>query len=152
MIIIIRIVHLSDLHINKNDVDKFKDYFIPALEKDLKEFSLKKSIDFVVFSGDIIDKGGKSFGSLSEGLKYFSNNVIKNLSEDIGIPIERFIMVPGNHDIDQDADKTYTDNGLFDYLNSEDTIDEFIKDNKNNGIERIKEFKNFEKIFMKRYH
>ena len=54
----IRILHISDFHLNGNYVDDAKTLLqniLDAIEK------ANQQIDLVVFSGDMIDKGGKTF-------------------------------------------------------------------------------------------
>jgi Predicted NTPase (NACHT family) len=147
----LRIIHLSDLHINKSQQDNFESYCIPALIKDLTYYNSKDKIDLIVFSGDIIDKGGSEFDSLIDGLNYFKNSLIAKLSESLELSPNNIFFAPGNHDIDRDADESFVDLGLITHLNSEDAIDEFIKRNRTSGIDRIIDFKNFEKEFYKDY-
>lgn len=147
----LRIIHLSDLHINKSQLDNFEAYCIPALIKDLTDYNSKDKIDLIVFSGDIIDKGGSEFDSLTDGLNYFKHSLVKKLSEALELSPNNIFFVPGNHDINRNADESFVDIGLTAHLSSEDAIDEFIKREKTSGIDRIIDFKNFEKEFYKDY-
>lgn len=143
----LRIIHISDLHINYNQINNFEIYFIEALKKDLKKFDKENEINIIVFTGDIIDQGGLSFQDISKGFEYFKDRVIKNLSEELQLPNDRFFFVPGNHDIDRNADEKFEEEGLYSYLDDEYKIEEFINKDKTNGINRITKFKEFERNF-----
>ena len=67
-----RILHFSDFHLRPNGLGKRSmDIFHRMMEK-LQEINQEENIDLVIFSGDMIDKGGKDFNiSLM--------NVFKNL-------------------------------------------------------------------------
>ena len=56
-----RILHFSDFHLRPNGQGKRSmDIFNRMMEK-LQEINLEENIDLVIFSGDMIDKGGKDF-------------------------------------------------------------------------------------------
>ena len=55
----IRIVHLSDIHLSHDKVELAEEFVIKALINDLKSYDKEQRIDLVVFSGDLIDKGGE---------------------------------------------------------------------------------------------
>ena len=57
----IRIVHLSDIHLNKKTLKDAEQFVIKALIKDLKKYSDEKRIDLIFITGDLIDRGGESF-------------------------------------------------------------------------------------------
>ncbi|MNE18916.1 3',5'-cyclic adenosine monophosphate phosphodiesterase CpdA [compost metagenome] len=52
-----RIVHLSDFHLNKENIIEFQSLLMKALLEDLVEFNKTKKIDLVLYTGDMIDKG-----------------------------------------------------------------------------------------------
>ena len=67
----IRIVHLSDIHFSCKKLDNFKRYMLSGLINDLKKYNDEKKIDIIVFSGDLIDKGGSGFSSIDKAFKEF---------------------------------------------------------------------------------
>lgn len=144
-----RILHFSDLHLIKDD--RTMDTLLMYLSKSIEEIHKKENIDLIIFTGDLIDKGGVSFGSIKEGFNEFENIVIKPIIEKINLPKERFIFVPGNHDTENDKDKSMTKIGLL-YSNSHSNFEEIISLKNNSSykksiLERTKVFKEFEKDF-----
>ncbi|MDW5290920.1 metallophosphoesterase [Formosa sp. PL04] len=103
-------------------------------------------MDLVVFTGDMIDKAGKDFGSVTNGLNKFKENIIVPIIQKLGLDITRFIICPGNHDIDRNADTKMDEIGIKGGLNTVDDINDFINNEEDNydKINRIKEYKEFE--------
>lgn len=101
-----------------------------------------------MFTGDLIDKGGKDFGGTSLAFEKFEENIIKPILEALNIDISRFIICPGNHDINRLADDEIDENGLKTTLTTSEKIITFIENaettNSFKRIERIKEYKTFE--------
>lgn len=106
----IRIFHISDFHLNKSKLSDWNDYQKQSFVSFVNEN--KATENFIVCSGDLVDKGGFDFGGIKAGLLKFKEAIIGPIVELTGIPIDRFIIAPGNHDIDRDADDIYTRNGL----------------------------------------
>jgi len=146
----IRIAHLSDFHLDNNQLFDMDKFVMEALKRDLKIFNDQKKIDLIVFSGDLIDKGGESFdNSIELAFRTFEEKVIEPIMKEIGLPKERFFIVPGNHDIKRNADEDIEEIGLLSKLNSTEKVNSFIDSEKQNGIRRILFFKKFEKYIYK---
>lgn len=90
-------VHLSDLHYRLNwheDQGVVLKAFFLDLGKQLAKMNIENI--YLVFSGDVVQAGGNQ--ALYESfLEYFNNELGR-----IGIPKERRICIPGNHDISVD--------------------------------------------------
>lgn len=144
----IRILHLTDFHLNKRTLRDWNDFYKESFIKKVKEFHEKRNIDLVVFTGDLIDKAGEDFDDVSNAFNLFEINIIKPIIETLGLNISKFIICPGNHDIDRLADDEIDENGLKSTLTSSEKIISFIekseKENSFKRIERIKEYKKFE--------
>lgn len=143
-----RIVHFSDFHLRpNNNLAKSQDLLakmISALENVNKE----KNIDLIIFSGDMIDRGGEGFSSPQVAFGNFKSLVIDVLLKDLGLSEEQFLFVPGNHDIQQKADKFYEEDGLYNALKSTKEIDDFVHDPSNfDHIRRIVEFNKFQESY-----
>jgi predicted phosphodiesterase len=92
------IVHLSDIHFGA-------DFGFPGSSgprgRDLKSILLKDilqisgglPVGILVVSGDLTSRGNGSYLSAN------SYEFLKSLSQGLNVPSERFIIVPGNHDI-----------------------------------------------------
>jgi 3',5'-cyclic AMP phosphodiesterase CpdA len=83
----IRILHLSDLHFKKDDDHK---QLLDILDEDLKG-----NIDYLVVSGDLSDRCNEI------GYKN-ADMFLSELRKLRSIPQQRCILVPGNHDVQQD--------------------------------------------------
>ncbi|WP_163411224.1 metallophosphoesterase [Flavobacterium ajazii] len=142
----IRILHLTDFHLNTKTLKDWNDFLkVPFLKK-ITEINNVQNIDLVLFTGDMIDKAGKDFGSVSDALYSFKENVISPILIELNLDISRFIICPGNHDINRNADKPFHESGLKHDLDSIDKINSFTNLNEDDydGIQRMKEYKDFE--------
>jgi len=144
----LRIVHLSDFHLNRNSIVDMKEFLLKALKKDLKSFNEEKKIDLIVFSGDLVDKGGESFeNNIQTAFREFEESVIYPIIKEIDLPKEHFFITPGNHDVKRDADDYINEIGLSNLLNSTEAVNSFIDSENLTGVKRILSFKEFEKMF-----
>jgi DNA repair exonuclease SbcCD nuclease subunit len=90
----LQILHLSDLHIGKDNNFDRSTVLCPLIErvkKDLKE-GLKPEL--VIVTGDIAFKGIKK--EYDEAKKFFTD-----LLKELKLPDQRLFIVPGNHDVDR---------------------------------------------------
>ena len=149
----LRILHLTDFHLNKKTLKDWDDFLKEALLKKIDELQNENPIDLVLFTGDLIDKAGNDFkendalvAPTTKALAIFKDQVINPILEKLNIDISRFIICPGNHDINRNADKPFHEIGLKGNLDSIDKINSFINSNEEDydGIQRIKEYKDFE--------
>lgn len=131
----INILHLSDFHgcireQEKTDVDykdksiekKFVEKFLP---KEMPERFIKNlknivnntiyKIDSIIFSGDLGDKGDKD--KIAEGMDF-----LMKIASEINVDKEKIVIIPGNHDLNQDA------------KNTKDLLSMFIEQCKTKGI------------------
>lgn len=144
----IRILHLTDFHLNKKTLEDWNDYYKETFFSKLEEISKEKTIDLVLFTGDLIDQAGRDFGSPKDGFKIFEKEIINPILDLLEINISQFIICPGNHDIDRSADNEIDEHGMRAYLTSIEKVNEFIKQREVGGgfekIQRIKDYKEFE--------
>lgn len=90
----IGILHLSDLHFKPGDS---ADAVFGTLRESLEK--RPAPLDFVVVSGDFTDRGERGGFTVA-------GEFLRKLQGATGVPWERFVFCPGNHDI-EDVD------GLF---------------------------------------
>lgn len=98
----IRILHISDYHfVNEkaNEFQEIADRLIKALES--------KSIDLLVFSGDLVFEGKKvdTFMAAYESL-------IKPILVSHGLGLDRLMLAPGNHDMLRNQEMDVITNAL----------------------------------------
>ena len=90
-----KFVHFSDTHLGRKNfkIDEREKDFEKAFKKVI-DFAIEKNVDFIIHSGDIVDTGKPSYGSIN-----FLVSQLKRLKkEDIG-----FFTVPGSHDVAPDG-------------------------------------------------
>ncbi|MBS3938794.1 MAG: metallophosphoesterase [Peptococcaceae bacterium] len=148
----IRFAHLSDIHLSADTLKDAEEFFIKALIKDLEAFNSKKAIDLIFFTGDIVDKGGKSFDSESVyGFLQFEYKVINPLCEKLNLKKWQIFFCPGNHDIDRDVINETMEIGLYHQLNSIEKVNCYIDSGKKNQSCRMSAYKTFEKNFYNEF-
>jgi predicted MPP superfamily phosphohydrolase len=116
----LRILHLSDLHL---DISKYdQEIVIRSLLIDLQSQAAKFPIDVVVFSGDLTNRGSTDEFAAAGGR--FLDQVLSIC----GIQKDRLLLIPGNHDIQKDVvdSNPYVEAGLTAELSSLDKINSFV--------------------------
>lgn len=140
-----RVLHISDFHLNQSTLKDWNLYLKKPLIDKLKELSTKTNIDIVAFTGDILDKGGKDFENDNEGFSTAKAQIFDPILESLDIGIDRFFMVPGNHDIQRNKDSERDELGIQAYFEKDPSnIRKFINEKNDDGIKRIGSFKQFE--------
>ncbi|MBI1353637.1 MAG: hypothetical protein GC160_04770 [Acidobacteria bacterium] len=89
----IRILHLSDLHLTG---EQGRNEMFQPLSADLCEMKAER-IEYLVVSGDLADRCSP------KGLQAAQELIIQVI-EEFGISAERLVMIPGNHDYDQEVE------------------------------------------------
>lgn len=144
----IRIAHISDIHLNKLSIKDAEQFIFKALVNDLEKLSTNKEIDLICLSGDLIDKAGGSFNNDIElALMSFEERVIDLIVKKLKFPKHRIFFTPGNHDILRSEDSDTIECGLSQILTCTEKVNQFIDSSKTEGINRILPFKKFEKNY-----
>jgi len=149
----VRIIHLSDFHLNPDTLSDWNRYVKSALVKKLDDLHAESPVQLIAFTGDLLDAGGKSYPTASAAFNLFSNEVITPIVTSLGLPKERFLMVPGNHDVTRSSDSDLIESGLRSGLTDATRLDRFVKDVLNNthreGVNRIEAYSQFAAQFYK---
>ena len=94
----LRILHLSDLHIGKEQTEnawRVERVMGDAWTQNLCEIGQSGKIDLICFTGDLAQSGKSTqYQQISR--------TIESLCESLEVPLDRFFCVPGNHDVDRD--------------------------------------------------
>lgn len=152
-------LHLSDLHFQDGNANQNE--IIESLFKDIDMLKSNRKIEFVVFSGDLVQSGSeKNFND-------FNNQFAKILMEKLGLPMHRLFIVPGNHDINiqmideanvpyQQKEELAQQKFMLEKFIDENTIEkkfEHIIDGQGTNIEKflLDRFKNFNQFKKKLY-
>ncbi|MEK4023654.1 metallophosphoesterase [Sporosarcina sp. FSL W7-1283] len=140
-----RIVHLSDIHYSSKQKN-FKLYITTPLLEDLKNIHSQSPVDLIIFTGDLLDKGGIPDNILN-AFDMFDKEFIEPVMSTLSLSKDRFIFIPGNHDIERPKVNPATEGGLRKFLNSADAIYEYMENPHHLNMERIQEYKNFEAYY-----
>jgi DNA repair exonuclease SbcCD nuclease subunit len=154
--IFMRIVHFSDIHLSKQNYNEFVDNFKDALIKDLKDYNNNdKSIDLIIITGDLVDRGGYSLFEIDEfksgydnPYKIFEKIFINPIADALSFNKHHIIFIPGNHDVDERVYSYYDECEMVRNINKT-TITDFLNHNESSFTynERIRKFKEFEKEY-----
>lgn len=90
----VTLLHISDLHYDKTDSNQAT--IIKEFLNDLKTNPLTSTCEFVAFSGDLVDKPSE------ENYTGVTNEFIIPLMNTLDLPLDHFLIVPGNHDCQLD--------------------------------------------------
>ena len=139
-----RIIHFSDCHLRPgNNIAKgqtLAGHFIDAL----KDIHAQKRIDLMIFSGDMIDKGGDGFPSMDIAFSNYKSLIIDKILTEVGLSQERFVFVCGNHDVVRGNDSKYEEKGLLDELTNIQSLDDFVRDP--DSVKHVKRIEPFNKF------
>lgn len=142
-----RILHISDFHLDQKDKDDNVNHIVNPLIERLQRIIAEKPIDIIFFTGDLVNIGGKNYGSLEEAFLDFEITFIEPLLKATSLTKNSFFFAPGNHDINRTADSNIIEQGLQQALVSQEKLIEFFKNPE--GVNRIKEYQEFEEYFYR---
>lgn len=148
----IRIIHISDLHLEKEVPAFEKTVIIKALALDLKKQINENTILF--FTGDLIDKGALNFSDKSNAFFAFEKAFIEPILNQNPSLKSKIFIVPGNHDVYREKIDKYSESGLKAELDSVKGLDAFIQSNrlKSKHLDKLEDYKKWEGDFYKRYN
>lgn len=109
-----RIVQLSDIHLSSTNLQDLQNFYIDALLTDLTTFHENSPIDLILFTGDIVDKGGESL--IDKDAKdpencydIFHREIIDPIKKALGLKDDQILLIPGNHDIQREKIDKYSE-------------------------------------------
>jgi len=147
----IRIIHLTDFHLNPDTLRDWQNYVGKSLILKLKDLHAQKPINIIAFTGDMVDEGGKNYKNINEAFALFKNEVIDPIVKDLSLSDNQFLIIPGNHDTVRTKDEKRIELGNVEYFKEHKNIADFmnkaVKNNDFSGMERMHDYKDFEKIF-----
>ncbi len=146
----IRIIHISDFHLDNSVLNDWETYTKKALIGTIKNQEPNCSLGdtFVVCSGDMINKAGADNKGVLNALRIFKERVVQPVLEETGLPLDHFIFVPGNHEVDRKADEDISAEGLRTMISKEgatriNTYTSSLLDGDYKFSRRIKEYNDF---------
>lgn len=148
----IRIIHISDLHLESETPSFEKEAIITALSLDLKKQVNENTLLF--FTGDLIDKGALNFADKENAFYAFEKSFIDPILNQNPSLIGKIFIVPGNHDVYRNKIDKYSESGLKSELDNVKSLDTFIQSNrlKSKHLERVEDYKKWESDFYQKYN
>lgn len=136
-----RILHFSDFHLEKDGIQNSITLMDRMMEI-VSALNSQKKFDLIIFSGDMLDQGGRSFPSIGEGYKKFHEIVIERFCREIEIDESKFIAVPGNHEVNRTKIDRKIDIELENSLTTSNNINaHLINPHTNRGFnERLQDY------------
>ena len=119
----LNILHLSDLHFRSAE-DHDVQIVLSALNASVEQFlNDDNSIDLVIFSGDLVQSGASADLFDKAATSFITPVLVAS-----GVGPDRFLICPGNHDIDRDEvrNNIFVESGLTATLKSREQINAFI--------------------------
>lgn len=150
-----RIVHISDIHLSKDNFAEFENNYRRALIKTLQQENEIKKIDVIVITGDLVNQGGHSllkidkYKNCVDPYHVFEQEFLLPLQQKLDFPNSKFLFIPGNHDINEN-EILWVDEKRMQDLEVDGNINDILPENRsefNSNNKRIELFKNFEKRF-----
>lgn len=146
----IRVIHISDFHLDSSVLNDWETYTKKGLIETINSQQPNCSLadTFIVCSGDMINKAGAGLGGVPKALNYFREKVIKPILEGTGLPLDHFILLPGNHEVDRKADDEDVAEGVRSMIEKKTAlkINEYTRkllDGDYKYFRRIKEYNDF---------
>ncbi|REC41506.1 metallophosphoesterase [Chryseobacterium sp. 5_R23647] len=140
-----RILHISDFHLDNKDRNDNINHIVNPLIKRLNKIIEEKPIDLIFFTGDLVNIGGKNYKSIEDAFLDFEITLVEPLLQSTRLTKDSFIFVPGNHDIERNLDSIRIEKGLTEDLDTQQKLNDFF--NQPEGVERIKKYQLFEEYF-----
>ena len=148
----IRIIHISDLHLESEKPSNQKENLILALARDLKTFVNDETLLF--FTGDLIDKGAFNFEDKKNAFNFFEEIFIDIILLENPILKGKIFIVPGNHDVFRNKIDEFSEIGIKSKLIDSQSLDNFLIENRleSKHLERLEDYKNWETTFYEKYN
>lgn len=140
-----RILHISDFHLDKIDRQDSIMHIVEPLINTINDFQEEKPIDLIIFTGDLINIGGRNYSDITEAFMDCEEVLFEPILKATKLNKDRIYFVPGNHDINRDLDTKRIEKGLEETLINQKEINTFFDEPE--GINRILPFKEFEKYY-----
>lgn len=146
----IQIIHLSDFHLNEKNLKDWKDFVKTAFVGKIKELNIDMGRTIIVCTGDLIDKGNLNFDKSKKTFELFKEEVLDCISNELSIPIERILVVPGNHDMVRGNDSVRNELGNREYYKTYNNIltssREILDKDEREGVKRNIPFSEFNEM------
>ena len=139
-----RILHFSDFHISEYGL-KQSEILVKKMIDQLDIIKSQKKFDLILFTGDMVNQGGHSFGKTKKAYEKFNEIVIDKLCNALELSKSRFIAVPGNHEVNEKRINRSLDIDLEQSLKDNTHIQNHLMDEKRNQVykERLSDYNDY---------
>lgn len=120
----LNILHISDAHIQmagKEEIAEIVEKLVNDVLKVQKEQDIK--INLVCFTGDLIQRGDKAIDDEKQ-LEIAEEILVNPIMQGLGLEKDKFIVVPGNHEVDINKIVRATEKGLV--VDSLEEINDYV--------------------------
>lgn len=134
----LNILHISDAHIQKDAKEEVSEIVAKMVNDTLKvqkEQDLK--IDLVCFTGDLIQRGDKALDDEKQ-MEIAEDILVNPVLNSLGLEKDKFIIVPGNHEVDVKKIVRATEKGLL--VDSLEEINDNVSDMNKSYLARLDYF------------
>ncbi len=149
----IRIIHISDFHLESETPTPKKVKIIESLAEDLKKHVNDDTI--LVFTGDLIDKGGLNFKDPELCFLSFEDIFVNTILKNNPTLKNKIFIISGNHDVYRSKIDEIIETGIKGNLINTSNLENFISSNRNENnsvyLKRLENYKDWEKDFYKDY-
>lgn len=148
----LRVIHLSDFHLESESPSLLKKSIVKSLCKDLKAYVNDHVL--LVFTGDLVDKGGLEFHDKDNVFQAFEREFVTPLIETYPTLRGKLFVVPGNHDVVRAKIDKWTEAGLKESLVNQKELEAFIDENHQGSphLSRIEDYQKWARDFYNRHN
>ena len=146
-----KIIHLSDFHLNKEILASNHKRILDALIKDMEQFEIGDD-SILIFSGDFLNCGGKNMNSLEENnFNVFKRLVFDPIYEKFPNLKNRTFFCAGNHDIDRSAIKATHKAVKESLIRDEKNRQQIYKELRNDNVVGFEKYNEFASEFYNNF-
>lgn len=121
------IVHISDAHLQKKDIEEIKKIIEKLIEDVRKVASETDQIpNLICFTGDLIQRGDYA-KEVENEWKLANEIIVAPIWEQLNVEKDNFIIVPGNHEVNRNEIEKYSEKGFMGITNRQE-IDDLVKE------------------------
>lgn len=146
-----KIIYLSDFHLNKEILASNHKKILDALIKDMEQFEIGDD-SILIFSGDFLNCGGKNMNSLEENnFNVFKRLVFDPIYEKFPNLKNRTFFCAGNHDIDRSAIKATHKAVKESLIRDEKNRQQIYKELRNDNVVGFEKYNEFASEFYNNF-